>query len=517
METCKPPANVDTAFRQLCGILFGSEAGPLADYSYYLKEAMMPYAIAKSEGTGKDVFLSNPYYPKKARFAAQSELENAKAAISINDAKDIDSLFRAASESMVYCGNKVFGRNANTELVDNAIDCIDVYYSHNVRNVKRGAFISYVRESECVFGIPAFPKIRYSMRCLEGINANRMFETYYTNNSSDMYYSFNCNNCSECMFCFNLRAKKHAIGNLELEKGRYMELKKKLAAEMAGMLKKNKRLPALSDFAAGGRGANSGEKGELIPTVPAPASVEKAWSETTGIVTGRQMKKISDYEPWLQARALKVFRLKGRGGKLTYKPYLPLVRDIPAATLCTREEAMKMCEPMIGEAEAGLGFAQLGKKITPDAYITMEMMEGECMEVPEVTQAIDSTESWSMWDATSSSRSACTTAAIQSKYAFGGFFRVLDSEFAINCYDIVECRRCLEVDSSSRCSDCYFCHNCEACENCILCSNSKGLRFAVLNKEVGKEKYMEIRAMLLSYIADRLEKEKGLDKSIFDL
>ncbi|MFA5105991.1 MAG: hypothetical protein WC506_03460 [Candidatus Micrarchaeia archaeon] len=517
MGTFSPPQNVDTAFRQLCAILFGREVGELAGFGEYLREAMMPYTLAKSENTGSDVFLSNPYYPKKARFASQQELEKAKPAkASVNDIKDIDSLFRAASESMVYCGDKVFGRNANTALVDNAIDCIDVYYSHNVRNVKRGAFISYVRESECVFGIPAFPKIRYSMRCLEGINANRMFETYYTNNSSDMYYSFNCNNCSDCIFCFNLRAKRHAIGNMELEKGKYLELKKKLASEMAELLEKNRRLPSLSDLAGGSKGKDM-KKEELIPTSSPPASVEKAWSEATGIVVGRRLPGISDYEPWLQARALKVFRLKGKTGKYTYKPQLPLVRDIPGASLCTRDEAVNMCQPLITLADAGEGFEKLGKKAAGKASITMEMMEGACMEVPEVTQAIDSTESWSMWDATNSSRSACTTAAIQSKYAFGGFFRMLDSEFTINCYDVVECKRCLEVDSSSRCSDCYFCHNCEACENCILCSNAKGLRFAVLNVEVGREKYMEIRKMLLAHIADGLEKDKRIDESIFDM
>ncbi len=229
------------------------------------------------------------------------------------------------------------------------------------------------------------------------------------------------------------------------------------------------------------------------------------------------MKNISNYVPWLQKRALKVSKLKGKFGNDTYKPDLPLLRDIPAQSLCTRDEAMKMCLPLIGEADAQLPFVALGKEIAQNASITMEMVEGESREVPEVTQAIDSTESWSMWDATNSSRSACTTAAIQSKYAFGGFMRILDSEFAINCYDIVECKRCLEVDSSSKCSDCYFCHNCEACENCILCSNAKGMRFAVLNQEVGKEKYLEIKKLLLNYMADKLEKQKGLEKSIFSL
>src|SRR3989344_3095113 len=222
-------ARVDSAFRMLCKLLFGREVGGLKDFEPYLAEAMMTYIIVKGEASGKDICLSSPYYPKGGKFTSANEAGGLKAKqFSINDIKDIDSLFRAASESMVYCGNKVFGKNNNIELVDNAINCIDVYCAHNVRNVKRGAYLSYVRESECVFGLPPFPKINYSMRCHEGINVHRMFETFYTTHSSDMYYSFNCTNCSDVIFGFNLRGKRHVIGNVGLEPAKYRELKKKL-------------------------------------------------------------------------------------------------------------------------------------------------------------------------------------------------------------------------------------------------------------------------------------------------
>ncbi|HQT45282.1 MAG TPA: hypothetical protein PLO51_04840, partial [Candidatus Micrarchaeota archaeon] len=73
METYNPPENVNLAFKQLCAILFGEEVGALADFGDYLKEAMMPYTIAKSSFSGKPVFLSNPYYPANARFSTQDE------------------------------------------------------------------------------------------------------------------------------------------------------------------------------------------------------------------------------------------------------------------------------------------------------------------------------------------------------------------------------------------------------------------------------------------------------------
>ncbi|MEM2137906.1 MAG: hypothetical protein QW568_02365 [Candidatus Anstonellaceae archaeon] len=513
-------APVDAAWRTLCKIMFGREVGGLLEFEPYLQEAMLPFMIVKSGVSGKDVFLSNHLYPKSGRFAASDEIgaANAKAKpISINDMKDIDSLFRAASENMVYCGNKAFGKNANVSLADNAIDCIDVYYAHNVRNVKKGAYISFVRESEYVFGIPAFPKIHYSIRCLEGINANRMFETYYSNFCSDIYYSFNCYNCSDVIFGFNLRGKRHVIGNVQLGKEKYAGLKKKLVGEIADELAKEKRVFSISDLARMNAKEAKEEEFELIPTTDPPASVEKAWDATAKLVLGKERAGIGNYVAYLQERALPVRRLKGRFGTHTYKPLLPLVKGIPAGVLCTREEAMEENKPLVSERETALALRQLAALVAKKASFTMEMAEGATREVPEITQAIDSTECWSSWDATTSTRSACTTAAIQSNYVFGGYFRILDSEFCINCYDIVQLKRCLEVDSSSRCNNCYYSHNLEGCEECILCWNAKGLRYAVLNQQLPKEEYWQVKKLLLDYLNAELDKKKKIERTIFSL
>jgi len=512
-------APVDAAFRKLCSILFGQEVGGLLEFDSYLKEGMLPYIIAKS-GSGGEVFISSPYYPKGARFVGPGEAAElaAKAKpVSINDIKDINSLFRAASENIAYCGNKTFGRSHNIGTVDNAIDCIDVYFAHNVRNVKKGAYISCVRESEYVFGIPAFPKINYSIRCLEGINANRMFETFYSNRCSDMYYSFNCHACSDVIFGFNLRGKRHVIGNVQLEQGKYLALKKKLTGEMAQILAKDKRIFSISDLARMGVAESKEGDVALIPTVPAPASVEKAFSEAAKIVLGKERSGIGQYAPYLQERALPVESLKGKFGSKTYRPKLPLVADLPSAILCTRGEAMKENSPLVAEETLSLPLQKLAAETAKKASMTMEMVEGESREVPEVTQAIDSTESWSEWDATTSSRSACSTGVIQSKYIFGGYFRILDSEFCVNCYDVVEAKRCFEVDSSSKCIDCYFCHNVEGCESCILCFNLKGKRYAVLNQEVGREEFLRVKKMLLEYVNAGLDGKRKIGRSIFRL
>jgi len=512
-------APIDTAWRGLCKLLFGRDVGGLMKFEPYLKEAMLPYTIAKSSVSGKDVYLGHHLYPPGARFVSPGEISSLPASkFSVNDIKDIDSLFRAAGENIAYCGNKVFEKNVNTELVDNAINCIDVYYSHNVRNVKKAAYISHVRESECVFGIPAFPKINFSIRCHEGINVNRLFESFYITHSSDMYYSFNCTNCSDVMFGYNLRGKRNVIGNLELPKEKYLTLKKKLTAEIADELEEKGRARSISDIArlAAKKGDLEGEV-RFIPTLPAPAGVEKAFSETTKIVLGAERKPIAAYVPYLQERALPVKVVKGKFGSSASKPEMPLVKDLPASCLCSFEEAMQQGKPLVNESQLALPLLELEKAIASKVALSLDFVDGPCRDYADVSQCISSSEVYSSWDATSSQKSACSTGIIQSKYIFGGYLRMLDSEFCINSYDMTNCKRCFEIDSCTNCSACYFSHNLEGCEECIFCSNVKGMRYAVLNTPLSREEYARVKKMVLDYVNAELDAKKRCGRSIFAL
>ena len=510
---------IDSAWRSLCKLLFGRDAGGLEKFKPYLLEAMMPYMIVKSGVSGKPVYFSNPLYPKNGKFVSSEELGGIKQKkISINDIKDIDSLFRAAEENTVYCGNKVFGKNVNIELADNALDCIDVYHAHNVRNVKKGAYISYVRESECVFGVPAFPKINYAIRCHEGINVNRMFESFYITHSSDMYYSSNCTNCADVIFGFNLRGKRHVIGNVQLEQGKYLALKKKLVSEIADELEKKGRARSFSDIARmAAKEADTEGDVKFIPTLPAPKGVEKAFSETANIVLGKTRAPISDFVPYLQSRTLPIMKVKGKFGTPTFNTGIPLVKGIPPGCLCTLSEALAQNQPLLSDSEVSLPLEKMAIAVSGKAAFTLDFVDGACRDNVDVSQVIDSTDVYSCWDTTTTTRSACSDGVIQSKYIFGCSFRQLDSEFCIKCCDIMEAKRCFEVDSSSRSVNCYFCHNVEGCEECILCSNVKGKRYAVLNQEVGREEYLRVKKMLLDYVNSELDRKRSVAKSIFAL
>jgi hypothetical protein len=512
---------LESAFRTTCRVIFGEEIGSLKDFAPYFKELMMPYQMKKSCVSGKEVMVSNDFYPRDAKFASQDELPLLKfPPLNVNEMKDIDSLFEAASERAVYCGNKLFGTNRDVKEADNCVDCFNVMHAHNVYNVKYGAYISTLRESEYVFGMGGFPKSRMAIRTWEGVGANRCFEAYYGTNLSDMYYAMNCVGCSNCIFAFNLRSKRNVIGNLELPKDRFMALKKKLLAEMAGGLRKNKRLFSLADIAFYGREKKMVPEDVIEADGPVPSKVEGAWRATGKIVLGREHPGITKFGKWLSKRTAEVKRVRGANGTPTYKiGAIPIVGKLPADRLVTHDE---------GEEAANLHPISIGKGETPSleevlarvakvARFSFEFIDGphfNCVDTPNI---YGGSNVYKIWDTTEGKDSAYSSAVIKSEHLFGGAYRLLLSQFCINIFDSTNLKGCFEVDCSYATRNSYFCHNCENVTDSMFCFNAKALQYAFCNQQVGKGEYLRLKKILLDYVNVQLGKKGALDASIFSI
>jgi hypothetical protein len=511
---------VEKAFKSVCRVLFGREIGDLSNFEPYLLEMMFPYRTVKSAVSGKDVMVSLSLYPHDAKFISQDEIEKAKfAPLNINEIKDVDSLFEAVYEREIYCGNRLFGKNSNVQKVDNCVDCVDVHFGHNVFNVKYGAYLSYLRESENVFGVSAFPGSNIAMRCCDGVGLNRCFECYYSTKLADTYYAFNCIGCANCMFAFGLRGKRYLIGNLQLEKGKYLELREKLVAEMAEELAKNKRLFSIVDLAENEKERGNREEEIIMPDAPVPARVEEAFENASNVVLGKKLAPLKKYGEWLLHNALKTKKVKGAFGKPVYKVVgLPIIERVPARRLVGLSEIGKAAESKIalGEGEKP-GLREITERVSKIALFCEEFVDGQNEKCVDTMSIFTGAHTYKLWDVTNSSYAAYSSGVINSQYVFGGYLRILNSEFCINCYDSTNLKRCFEVDGSYSTRDSYLCHDCENISDCILCFNSKNLKYAVGNTEVGKDEYSRVKKMLLDGITGELEKNGKTDIGIFSL
>ncbi len=138
--------------------------------------------------------------------------------------------------------NIVFGKSE--DIVGCA--CYGNYTSHAfitsfAYHCKNVAYCFYPRNSENLFGSFAINS-KYCIHCRSSERIMRCFEVDNATDCADCLFCHNIEGCQDCMFCFNVKSKRYAIGNVEYPKEDYLKLKKLVLAEISAKLEKDKNL-----------------------------------------------------------------------------------------------------------------------------------------------------------------------------------------------------------------------------------------------------------------------------------
>ena len=517
---------VNRKWKATCRVLLGGEVGELDGFAPWLSEFKRESKIRKSDGTGKEaVFGVLPYHDGSKWLSFDDvHFEKKYGPLSINDVKDFDSLVGAVSERIAYTGSIVLGNCGSVQSSSYVIDSFFVYRSEQVFESKYVAYTTHCIYSDCVFGCQA-------ASCTFGIRANdylcnRNFEVHKVDYSSDIYYSHGLSGCSECIFCFNLKNKRHAIGNLPLAPEKYAAIKKKLLGEMRQTLSEKKRLPGLlemfaaqkPDYAEARRAASSAlaansEKADMAP-------VEQAFSETTKIILCKPRAGIEKYGEWLSREGALFEEGKScvSGRRLAIPDYA-LFFKFPRDRLICQEEADAAGEKLkLPEGEvAQLGLANAGKLLSRIAYFCPDWQVGTNKNNIDCPTAIDSANCYRNVINIKAKSCAYNFWPRNSETIFGSYACGISSSFCLKCYFSKNLSRCFEVDAGRNCTDCYYCHNVENCRECVLCFNVKNLKYAVGNFELPKEEYFAVKARVLAEINSQLDKSDAVSQRVFSL
>jgi hypothetical protein len=237
-------SQLNKAWKSTSKILFGEEVGELDEFKEYLSEPLVGKTV-ESTFSGKKLWVGSNNYLTNARFfdfnCENSEYDKIiSKEIEFNKIKDIDSLIEAVTEKIIYAGNKVFGNSKNVVDSDSVIDSSNILNSSRLIGCKYVAYSYMMQFNDYSFGSSSSGESKYIARCFGNNSLNRCFETCGTIGASDCYFSYNVWNCSESLFSFNLRSKRHTIANIQLDEGKYIELKRKLIAEISDDLKRKK-------------------------------------------------------------------------------------------------------------------------------------------------------------------------------------------------------------------------------------------------------------------------------------
>jgi hypothetical protein len=246
--------------------------------------------------------------------------------------------------------------------------------------------------------------------------------------------------------------------------------------------------------------------------------LEKAFASTTSVLFGAPLFGIGRYGGWLDEYA--------KGAPLKAKSALsgkPLLLTNLLFHLRIKDNSIRLDEfetagrRSIGDRELGaLSLSNAAELLKEIKMISPEAIIEPNIAVEDCAFCYTSSNCYKSLAVIQSKFCAYSFWPRESEYAFGCRY-LFSSMFCVRCYHSQKLTRCFEVEGSTGCSDCYFCHNCENVQESMFCFNAKGLRHAIGNRELGREKYMEIKKRVLGGIYNHLEKEKRLEPSIYNI
>jgi hypothetical protein len=525
-------------WRSVTKVLFGVDAegiGELKDYGEYLSEYNDAPSVEKSAVSGKDTYLAIDEYCDGAKFIGLDEVDFNKRfePLNINEIKDVDSIVGAVKERIYYTGNLVLGNSKFVEGSSNITDGVYIYKSCLLDECQHAAYSSYIRRSKYIFGCTSAAFLDHVVRGHEiGPYVNRCFEVYLIMNSSDTYYSANLDGCAECLFCFNLRGRRHNIGNLELPKDKYAIIKSKLLSEMAEDIKRKKSKRSLFNILSSlpkekvVTGADqedvSGKSDQSFDLAP----IDKAFRQTFNVILKKEPSGLEAYAGFLQKKRVpKIVPLSGAASKnevLFANVFRYLTPEkIPTHRLIDASDAVNLSKnpPSLSMDEVeDLSLEDDGSmsKLSKMAFMPFSLSFGQNRNVGRDIWTITASDCYNGVAYIYSKLCAYTFWPRDSSYIFGSS-TVFDSSFCINSYYSKNLSRTFEVDGCRSCSDAYFLHNCENMRDSMFCFNVKNMNYAIGNAALGPEDYRRIKASLIEQIGGELVEKKDFKWDIYNI
>ena len=241
-------APMEQAFSRTAKILFGAELSGLEAYRPWLVRRIPEGYWRKSAISGSRLFIGN--------YAKYSEIPESRVVLEEEALKlvELTPPHEGIEKITLDTAHKFLGSIAYFSLEyhdgtnSNVIDCMAYAYSSNVCQsapcvqIKDSAYDMWPRSTEHAFGCGVLFDSQFCMHCYQSVKLQRCFECDSCRDCSDSYFCHNCENVQNGIFCFNAKNLRYAVGNSEVGREKFLEVKKRLLEYLGARLKKEKKL-----------------------------------------------------------------------------------------------------------------------------------------------------------------------------------------------------------------------------------------------------------------------------------
>lgn len=229
----------EKAFQNTSKIVLGTELSGIEKYAEWLER----HVKGKIEGKKSKISDETVYVPAVDFYKLLGDnIVTMGEALTLGEKKLSEEMLdkltlENASETLngikTTTPEVVFFENAGITESSNYGPC---QYCHKIRFTWFSKYVAHsfwVRDSEHMFGCSnVAAKSSFCIKCYSSTKITRCFEVNDSYDCSDCYFCHNCEGLRDCMFCFNTKAKRYAIGNVEVGRERYLELKEKILKEI---------------------------------------------------------------------------------------------------------------------------------------------------------------------------------------------------------------------------------------------------------------------------------------------
>ncbi len=240
-------APMGQAFSRTAKILFGAELSGLESYRPWLLRRIPEGYWRKSAISGGRLFIGN--YAKYSEIPEGRVVleEEALKLVELTPPADVakitmDTAHKFLSDIAYFSLEYHDGTNSNI------VDCMAYAYSSNVCQaapcvqIKDSAYDMWPRSTEHAFGCGVLFDSQFCMHCYQSVKLQRCFECDSCRDCADSYFCHNCENVQNGIFCFNAKNLRYAVGNVEVGREKFLEVKTRLQEYIGARLGKEKKL-----------------------------------------------------------------------------------------------------------------------------------------------------------------------------------------------------------------------------------------------------------------------------------
>jgi len=236
---------VEEAFEKATNLVLGVKLGPIDKYEKFLggdiERIKTGTTVFGNKICYSDYYWSK-YVPKHRMIHRKEAIETAKLHINLEEDEEVtlDNILGKVSSIAFYPINFVEGNSKNNLQVPMQYRATDSYKMSDCTISKKCAYCIHAQNCDSIFGSGIFMvHSSFCIRCQDCFKNHACMEMDSCKSCTRSMFCHNCENLQDCMFCFNTKNKRYAIGNVELGRKRYMEIREMVIRELLKRLEEN--------------------------------------------------------------------------------------------------------------------------------------------------------------------------------------------------------------------------------------------------------------------------------------